>query len=531
MEYIYNVGSTESEEYHYFRLELLLKETAVSQVDNTSTVAYRLRLYAGARYFYGYGLGASLVIDGKTVAVRDRENEPAVDIDKNGYLDIFQGETTLTHNTDGTLTVPVAFSIDMTAGYYTPGPMSGTGTLALSDIPRVSTLRATSANIGEVSMLAITRRSGEFTHSVRYTFGGQTGYVSATGEAVAEEEIFDTLSLGFLLPDSFYEEIPNAPAGICTLEISTYAGAVCIGGETAAFTVTASPALCAPTLTFTAEDCNPDTLSLTDDAHTLIRGYSIVRCCVDARGQKGAEVVSVAINGSPETEFLALTDCFTCVVTDSRGYTARQSLTLPIIDYIPLTCNVSVQRVDATGGQVRLEVWGQYYGGNLGLYDNTLTVSCDDAYIPCTVNDDTYRGEAILSGYSYQSAHTIQVRAVDLLSSIIRTTTVNRGVPVFDWGQEDFVFHVPVAVEGGINGVHIGSFSGSSLWLTPTRLPQSFFIAGGGVLGTLAVTEQGCVWQGTEGVECQISSPRCILGFAGDTEGIILSNYTWRQDD
>ena len=529
MEYIYNVGSTESEEYHYFRLELLLKETAVSQVDNTSTVAYRLRLYAGARYFYGYGLGASLVIDGKTVAVRDRENEPAVDIEKNSYLDIFQGELTLVHNTDGTLTVPVAFSINMTAGYYTPGPMSGTGTLALSDIPRVSTLRATSANIGEVSMLAITRHSQDFTHSVKYTFGSQSGYISAAGEAVEQEEIFSDTSVGFLLPESFYEEIPEDPSDVCYLEITTYAGTTVIGREEARITVTASPALCAPDVTFEAQDVNPKTLSVTGDAKILVRGISTVKCQVDARGQKGATIQSVLVNGKADLEFLAVTNKLELLVTDSRGYTTRKPLTLEMVDYVMLTCNVSAQRVDPTSGRVRLQVWGQYFAGEFPLGENRLLLTCtlpdgNNVEIPYTLNDNTYQGEVILTDLSYQSAHTLQITATDALTEIDRLATVNRGIPVFDWGQSDFAFHVPVTAEGGINGVHMKAFSGTTLWLTPVQLPQSFLIAGEGVLGVLTATGDGCTWQGTQGVTELASENSAGLLFAGDTQGVILSN-------
>ena len=125
MEHIWNIGSVESEEYHYFRLELKLEETAVDRLENTSTVAYRLRLYAGARYFYGYGLGAQLSLGGVPVAMRDREREPAVSIEKNGYLDILQGETTLTHNPDGSLQTSVAFSIAcFSRPKYTPSKLS-----------------------------------------------------------------------------------------------------------------------------------------------------------------------------------------------------------------------------------------------------------------------------------------------------------------------------------------------------------------------------------------------------------------------
>ncbi len=529
MEYIYNVGSTDSAQYNHFRLELVLTEAAVSQIENTTTVFYRLRLYAGSHYFYGYGLGASIVINGQTVALRNRENEPAVSIEKNGHLDILQGEVTLLHNPDGTFTAPVEFSIEMTAGTYTPGNMAGTGELVLTPIARASTIRGTSANIGEVSMLAITRHSPEFTHSVKYTFGNQEGYISPSGEAVDTEAIFDALSIGFLLPESFYGEIPDAASGVCHLEITTYAGDTPIGKETTSITATASYALCAPELAFTAMDTNPDTLMVTDDAALWIRGHSRVRCTVDARGQKGAGIVSVLVNGSPETEFTAMSGLVEVTVTDSRGYTTRKQVTHRVIDYVELTCNASAHRLESTGEQVQLTVWGQYFAGNLGLYDNTLTVACTlpdgrYEYVECTVQDNAYSGQLLLDGLSYQDTHTLQIMAMDLLYYLTRTVTVNRGVPVFDWGQSDFTFHVPVLAQGGLNGVYMQGFSGTSVWFTPAKLPQSYLIAGGGVLGVLTANADGCTWQGTEGVVELSAENRAGALFSGDTQGVIVSN-------
>jgi len=280
---------------------------------------------------------------------------------------------------------------------------------------------------------------------------------------------------------------------------------------------------------FTAEDVNPVTYSITDDPNVYIRGRSRVRCTVDARGQKGAGIVSVLVNGSPETEFTAMSGFVEVTVTDSRGYTTQKQVTHRVIDYVELTCNASAQRVDTTGGQVRLQLWGKYFDGNMGVYDNSLMLFCtlpDGRYveIPATVQDHDYQGEIILTDLSYQSAHTIQVAAVDLLCYLTRTVTVNRGVPVFDWGQGDFAFHVPVTAENGINGIHMQTFTGNTLWLAPGALPQSYLVAGSGVLGVLTATADGCAWQGTQGVTELTAENKVGALFETETAGVILSN-------
>jgi hypothetical protein len=42
----------------------------------------------------------------------------------------------------------------------------------------------------------------------------------------------------------------------------------------------------------------------------------------------------------------------------------------------------------------------------------------------------------------------LQVRAVDRLQTVTKSVTVGKGIPVFDWGEGDFAFHVPVTLAG-----------------------------------------------------------------------------------
>lgn len=526
----FTVGVVGDVTYNRYALELILTEDTVSQVSNTSRIFYTLNLKSGSRNFSGYGVGAEISLGGRVVAVRDQATEPRKSIGKNDTLTVLSGTVDVPHNADGTLDMEVAFWLNTPVEDYTPGYMAFTGgTMPLTRIPRASTLRGTSANIQEVSVLAITRYSTAFTHSVKYTFGKQTGYISSEGNGVGTEEKFSATSLGFLIPESFYDEIPNSPSGICHLEITTYAGATKIGTEKTTITVTASPARCAPVVEFSAEDVNPVTLRYTGNSSILIRGVSTVRCTVSARGQKGASVASVLVNGKQDMEFTPMTGQLEATVTDSRGYVTRQPLDMTMVEYVLLSCNVSAKRVDATGGQVHLQVWGQYFDGEFPLQANQLAVTCrlpDDRVVtvPCTVSEHTYQGETVLTDLSYKSAHTLQITAMDRLCQVERMTTVNRGVPVFDWGQEDFVFHVPVTAEGGIGGVYMQAFSGTGLWLHPAQRPQSYLIAGDGVLGVLTATLEGCVWQGTGDVTEVSGENSAGLLFPADTRGVILSN-------
>lgn len=66
--------------------------------------------------------------------------------------------------------------------------------------------------------------------------------------------------------------------------------------------------------------------------------------------------------------------------------------------------------------------------------------------------------------FDYQKAYTFQVRAIDGTASVTLSTAVveyivQKGTPVFDWGENDFKFNVPVDLPGlTINGVSLATY-------------------------------------------------------------------------
>ena len=345
--------------------------------------------------------------------------------------------------------------------------------------------------------------------------------------------IFPETGVEFLVPESFYRQIPNDPSGVCTLTLTTYAGSKAIGTDTATIAVTADPALCSPVVTeFTAVDTNPLTLTITQDDHTFIRHCSAVKCQVQAQGQKGAEITSILINGKSGLEFTADTDVLELVVTDSRGNTARESLTLQMLDYVMLTCHPIARRTTNAGDEVLIQVEGKHYAAGFPGAANQLRLACQlpegsRVEIPYEEDGDNYRGQLILKGFSYQNTYTLYVEASDDLTMLRVPVTVQYVAPLFDWGKNDFTFRVPVLALGGVSGVHMGSFTGSFLTLYPTQRPQIFFLAGAGVQGVLTAAET-CTWQGTEGVIPQMEDD-CIRVQLPAAGGFLLSNAAWRE--
>ena len=82
------------------------------------------------------------------------------------------------------------------------------------------------------------------------------------------------------------------------------------------------------------------------------------------------------------------------------------------------------------------------------MAENTLTVQMEggQAVQPqWTLEAGRYYGVVQLEGLDYTKSHSIPVTVSDSVCSAQRTVNLQKGIPVFDWGEEDFVFHVPVS--------------------------------------------------------------------------------------
>lgn len=331
--------------------------------------------------------------------------------------------------------------------------------VTLDAIARASTIAATAAEIGQVSMIAVSRKNPAFTHSVAYRFGGLSGFIGPEGQCIPAEEKMAEGSISFQIPEEFCYQIPNSPTGICSLVCRTYDGETLIGQRQTEFTVTAGQGEFGPLVEGWVEDVNPQTLALTGDAGVLVRGYSTAGCTVAAQARGGASLTQVTVNGTAvKGDSLLIagieTGQVTFRATDSRGYTQQITVTKPLIPYVRLTCNPTVKRTDPTSGNGRLTVVGKYFSGSFGSEENSLTLSCrvnGGAWIPLTAQpegENDYALDVVIGSLDYDRVCTLEVAAEDALCRVVVSRTVPKGVPVFDWGEEDFSFHVPVSLDG-----------------------------------------------------------------------------------
>lgn len=358
--------------------------------------------------------------------------------------------------------------------------VSGNVTVAATATPLKSAIGATDANIESASAITVTKYNTTYTHTITYKFGSATGTIATKST---------NTSLSWTIPSAFYEQIPNAKTGICTLTCETFNGNTSLGSSTCAITVTASSDKCKPTITATVEDTNSTTKALTGNAATLIRYKSTALCTLNATPKNSATISSMSIAGNSVAGTTSegvttatksysgvSTTSFAFVANDSRGYSTSVIKTSTMIAYINLSCNPILSRPTPTGSSIVMTFTGDIFRGSFGACSNTLTLqyrykesggsygswqTVESANI--VFGTSTYRsGSAISVGdeFDYHKDYVFQVKATDggtvngtayTLSAVTKTITVKRGIPVFDWGENDFNVNVPLM----LNNVNI----------------------------------------------------------------------------
>lgn len=329
--------------------------------------------------------------------------------------------------------------------------------------------------IGAVAKLEIyplnTMETEATAATVTWTCGSQGGTaVSMTASTYNE----------FVIPISLYNEIPNAQSITLVLQCHAYnKNGAYLGYTTKAYTVYANELYCSPTVSVpTVSAADALTARLTGDGTKLIRYVSTARVSVRAAAQYSYLSDVVVRNGDGNSyvfESYAFTEIdgecdlykigtnvFTITATDTRGFDTAIKYTFPaerFVEYVKLTCNVENEQPD-TDGNIRLACSGNYFNASFGAVNNSLLVEYrykenDGAFtewatMTASTNGDTYSAYVNLSGLDYQSKYTFECRATDEAMTVTSADYVTKTTPVFDWGENDFAFNVPVDFRAGI---------------------------------------------------------------------------------
>lgn len=275
-------------------------------------------------------------------------------------LNLGSGSRVVTHNADGTKQIGFSSSA---GGGTVIGSASNGGDMWLSTIPRASTSSfsgGASFDAGSAVTINTNRASSGFTHTITYSFGGDTGTI-ATGVGA---------STSWTPPMSLLNQIPNAASGTGYITTTTYSGGTPIGSKNTTFTLNA-PSSVIPTWSGVSHAEANALVTSKVGSGKYVQGVSkITTTITGAAGvygssitQQKAVVAGQTVSGASGTTADPIaasgTVPITFSATDSRGRTKSQVVNVDVLPWAPPAPS-AVQARRATSGGVVAEDTGTY---------------------------------------------------------------------------------------------------------------------------------------------------------------------------
>lgn len=462
----YNPGINNSNPY----ATLTVTESSYSVANNTSVVAWDLKLYRPYNISSSASKDYSIKVNGSTV------KSGTTTLGGSGTKTIASGTTTINHNADGSKTISFSFSLEF--GITWSGSSIGTGTasgsLALTTIPRATTptVSASSVDFGTSVTVTMSRASSSFTHTLKYTFAGSTATIgSSLGTSQA-----------WTVPLNLMSKIPNATSGTLTFTCETYNGSTKIGSKTVNITVKV-PSSVKPTVTLSISE---GVANIKSKFGVYVKGLSKLSITATGTGSYSSTIKSYKItaNGQTFTTATATTNLLTssgtltisATVTDSRGRTGTVSNTVTVYDYTkPVITSFTGVRTNSSGTEsddgtsMKITIVGKVanINNNTATYSIKYKPVSSSSYTTPTISDTSlsinksYIYNNISTEESYEVVFTITDaignKATDTIIISTAFTLVDyhesgKGMAIGKVAEEEDLFDVnlPIRVRQGI---------------------------------------------------------------------------------
>lgn len=322
-----------------------LVENSYSIVNNTSSVTARVYISTTNSYNRLGTAHGAISFGGNASGTVNFSNT----FTTNQTKMIYSRTWTVNHNADGSGSVTASAWFDTRVS---AGTVRASKSLTLHKIPRASTPSVSGTlELGKTITINMNRASSNYTHTVRWSWAGQSGTI---GTGIGASTTW-TPQL------SYASYLTNAASATCTLTTTTYNGSAVIGTTTKTFTL-AVPSSMVPTISsITLADINGYLTSY----KAFIGGKSSVKVTTSASSVYGATIKIYEVTmgdlsgtGSPCTLGVPTSSTFdeqrnvTVKVTDTRGRTATKTVSARLVMYTPpATSEVTAIRWDTTDNE------------------------------------------------------------------------------------------------------------------------------------------------------------------------------------
>lgn len=427
--------------------------------DNTSTINWTLTTSGGEVNWYATG-PTTVLINGTQVYYAPRSKLENVFPTSKGSV---SGKLTVPHNTDGSKSIAVSLT---TAIYYGSSKVkTNSETWELDRIPRYATLLgAPNFNHNSIPQIYYSNPLGEDIESLKVCIAkDEAGSNILVGwQDVTKTDIYYLLDISAAERRALGEAVVGSTSTpIYFILSSTLNGVTEKSALQRAYSVIGE----LPTLSYAVWDDNSNTAALTGDSSKFIKYFSVLGYTFTPSGKHYAQITSKSVTYQGVTKDTSI-GTFSTVesnsvvfsATDNRGQTSSQPVTLDMIDYVKLSCNLTA-KINAKG-VATLDVSGNYFNDTFGDVHNSLALQyrykaaegewSNWVNFGTGINDNTYSNTINVSGLDYQTTYVFQARAIDELMTVPSEERVITAVPVFDWGSKDFNFNVPVVTVQGV---------------------------------------------------------------------------------
>ena len=329
-------------------LNVYVDQGSQSITANTSTVNWRMTVSrTGAYYTYNHQGDSmlSLNLDGSNV----HYSYPTWETSGEEYT-LASGSSTISHNADGTKTLPISCTFNPNNGLH--GTITVSASLSLTTIPRSSSVSVSAGVIGSSVTININRQSSSFKHTVRYSWAGKSGTIATN---------VDT-STRWTIPLDFANDIPNSASGTGTIYVDTYSGSTKTGTQSAPFTASVPDNL-KPTFSgITLSDLNSAAQNLIPSGNMFIQVISNIKVAFNgAVGSYGssitgyyAEIVGKNQSTSSNGGSLGIMNYHGAIkirarVSDSRGrWSDTREVSVTVLEYFAPALSFSIVRTGST---------------------------------------------------------------------------------------------------------------------------------------------------------------------------------------
>lgn len=440
-----------------------------------------------------------------------------------GTIPSYDGTSTVTlksgnfeikHNDDGSKTINISFSItDTTGKNYTPGSVSKSGTMKLTDIQRESDVSCSSPYIGDTAIITVDKKNENFTSTIWCNIGSLLNIPIATK---SKEKVFSLNTSE--IADDIYSDMPNSKEinGIVVCE--TYNGNTKIGTSINDFNLYAKESVCKPDVDATIIDTNEKTIAITGDTSKFIKYVSKPKVTITANAKKSSTIKKYYINlndgqtsDSQECIFNTIgSNNITIGVTDSRGYSNTKNIDISekMIDYIKLHINnIELERTEQVSNEVILNANGVWFNGNFNEENNNVLTAkfqykktsenewSEENIITPTIDNNTFKFIDVSLGnlFSYDDEYQFKIIINDKVMVVGSENkdiiTVPKGQEIIAIGENGIwvdgfvkIFNNPIIESGSNdNGEYVKFYDGTMICRGIVRLTSDEQKTSGGL--------------------------------------------------